>query len=85
MITHRTKWLLAGLLCLAFWPAIAHAQEGAWDRHMRAADAAYLRGNFDDDRPVNPAAANARLVKAANRGLSRWSPDPMLQVLKRIR
>ncbi len=26
MITHKTSWLLAGLLCLALWPASAFAQ-----------------------------------------------------------
>ncbi len=26
MITNNTKWLLAGLLCLALWPGASHGQ-----------------------------------------------------------
>ncbi len=26
MVKTTTRWLLAGLLCLALWPATAHAQ-----------------------------------------------------------
>ena len=34
MITHKTKWLLAGLVCLALWPAHAPAQGDPWQSYM---------------------------------------------------
>ena len=46
MITHKTRWLLAGLVCLALWPAHASAQGGLWETYMDAATAAYQRGDF---------------------------------------
>ncbi len=42
----KLKWLLAGLLCLALWPAHPFAQTGQWEKYMAAADAAYQTGNF---------------------------------------
>ena len=47
-MTHRTKWLLAGLLYLALWPTLAPAQQGAWERYMRAAATAYQQGNYPE-------------------------------------
>ena len=31
MITHKTRWLLVGLVCLALWSAHASAQGGLWE------------------------------------------------------
>ncbi len=48
MITHKTKWLLAGLVCLALWPAHAPAQGGLWETYMAAATKAYQQGNYPE-------------------------------------
>ncbi len=48
MITHKTKWLLAGLVCLALWPAHAPAQGGLWETYMDAATKAYQQGNYPE-------------------------------------
>ena len=40
MAMRKTKWLLAGLLCLALWPAHARDQDGLWQGYMDAARAA---------------------------------------------
>ena len=46
MITHKTKWLLVGLVCLALWPAHASAQGGLWETYMAAGVKAYQQGNY---------------------------------------
>ncbi len=46
MIATKSVGVRAGLLCLLLWPAHAVAQQGDWDRHMRAGDAAYQQGNY---------------------------------------
>ncbi len=46
MITHKTKWLLVGLVCLALWPAHAPAQGGPWETYMAAGAKAYQQGNY---------------------------------------
>ena len=48
MITHKTKWLLVGLVCLALWPAHASAQGGLWETYMAAATKAYQQGNYPE-------------------------------------
>ena len=48
MITHKTKWLLVGLVCLALWPAHASAQGGPWETYRAAGDKAYQRGNYPE-------------------------------------
>ena len=48
MITHKTRWLLAGLVCLALWPAHAPAQGGLWETYMDAATKAYQQGNYPE-------------------------------------
>ncbi len=45
MITHKMRWLLAGLVCLALWPVHASAQGGLWETYMAAGDKAYQQGN----------------------------------------
>ncbi len=47
MITHKTKWLLVGLVCLALWsPAHASAQGGQWNTLNAAGIEAYQRGDY---------------------------------------
>ncbi len=46
MITKRTRWLWAVLVCLVLWPAFAEAQQEAWERHMRAAIEPYQQGHY---------------------------------------
>ncbi len=46
MITHRTKWLLVGLVCLALWPAHAPAQGGQWNTLNAVGMEAYQRGDY---------------------------------------
>ncbi len=46
MITKRTRWLWAVLVCLVLWPAFAEAQQEAWERHMRAAIEASQQGHY---------------------------------------
>ncbi len=46
MITHKTKWWLVGLVCLALWPTHASAQGGLWETYMAAGDKAYHKGNY---------------------------------------
>ncbi len=48
MITHKTKWLLVGLLCLTLWPAHASAQSGLWETHMDAGGKAYQQGYYPE-------------------------------------
>ncbi len=46
MITHKTKWLLVGLVCLALWAAHASAQGGQWNTLNAAGIEAYQRGDY---------------------------------------
>ncbi len=46
MITHKTKWLLVGLVCLALWPVHASAQGGQWNTLNAAGIEAYQRGDY---------------------------------------
>ncbi len=48
MTTHKTRWLLVGLVCLALWPAHASAQGGPWETYRAAGDKAYQRGNYPE-------------------------------------
>ena len=48
MITHKTKWWLVGLVCLALWPAHASAQGGLWETYMAAGVKAYQQGNYPE-------------------------------------
>ncbi len=48
MITHKTKWLLVGLVCLALWPAHAPAQGDLWETYMDAGAKAYQQGNYPE-------------------------------------
>ncbi len=46
MIATKSVGVLAGLLCLLLWPAHTVAQQGDWERRMRAGSAAYQQGNY---------------------------------------
>ncbi len=48
MITHKTRWLLVGLVCLALWPAYTSAQGGLWETYMAAGVEAYQQGKGPD-------------------------------------
>ncbi len=48
MITHKTRWLLVGLVCLALWPAYTSAQGDLWETYMAAATKAYQQGNYPE-------------------------------------
>ncbi len=49
MITHKTKWLLAGLVCLAL-AAVAYVflQVGPWETYMAAGVKAFQQGNYPE-------------------------------------
>ncbi len=51
MVTNKTKWLLAGLLCLALWPGAAHGQSSAlMDAYNRYSEL-YAQGRYDEALP----------------------------------
>ncbi len=46
MSTYKSRWLLAGFLCLALWPASAYGQSAAlMDAHQRSNDL-YAQGRY---------------------------------------
>ncbi len=49
MITHKTRWLLVGLVCLAL-AAVAYVflQVTPWETYMDAGDKAYQQGNYPE-------------------------------------
>ena len=55
MIATKSVGVLASLLCLLLWPVHAVAQQGDWDRHIRAGITAYQPGNYA--KAVNPVTA----------------------------
>ena len=50
MTTKRSKWFLAGLLCLVLWPTHASAQDRAWQSYIDAAVEAYVEGDYAEAR-----------------------------------
>ncbi len=50
MITNMTRWLLAGLVCLALWSAHASAHDRAWQSYIDAAVEAYVEGDYAEAR-----------------------------------
>ncbi len=52
MTSNTARRLLVGNLCLAFWPALASAQGGCWERYMAEGTEAYQQG--DDLEGVIP-------------------------------
>ncbi len=46
MTTQRSKWFLAGLLCLVLWPTHASAHDKTWQSYMDAAVEAYVEGDY---------------------------------------
>jgi len=65
-----TIWLLAGLLCLALWPAHGFAQGDRWEGHMAAAEAAYRQGNYAEAESRLDAAPRKR--KRSGRKTRAW-------------
>ena len=59
MITRITIWLLAGLLVLVLWHADTQAQQGVWERNMRAGATAYQQGNYGEAVKQTKAALEA--------------------------
>ncbi len=46
MITHTTRWLLAGLLSLSFWSAATSSEDGRWQSFMDNAVEAFVDGDY---------------------------------------
>ena len=46
MITYMTRWLLAGLLSLSLWSAMAFSQEDRWQGFMDSAVKAFVDGDY---------------------------------------
>ncbi len=46
MAAANTRWLLAGLACLALWPAPGLAQGGSWESYIAAGQEAYQRADY---------------------------------------
>ena len=70
MTIRRTSRVLAVLVCLALWPVHTSAQQGAWERHMRAGEAAYQQGDYAE--AVNQTKASLKAAEAFG------SDDPRL-------
>ncbi len=58
-IATKSVGVLAGLLWLLLWPAHAVAQQGNWERRMRAGAAAYQQGNYAEAVKQTKAALSA--------------------------
>ena len=49
MKSHKTRWLLAGLVFLALWPVQGCApREGLWQAYFDAGAKAYVQGNYSE-------------------------------------
>ncbi len=46
MITHTTRWLLAGLLSLSFWSAATSSEDGRWQGFIDNAVEAFVDGDY---------------------------------------
>ncbi len=46
MAATNTRWLLAGLACLALWPVPGLAQGGSWESYIAAGQEAYRRADY---------------------------------------
>ena len=46
MITHTTRWLLAGLLSLSLWTAAASSEDGRWQGYIDDAVEAFVDGDY---------------------------------------
>ncbi len=51
MITHKTKWLLVGLVCLALWPPAAYGQSSELVDAYYRAGALYAEGHYQEALP----------------------------------
>ena len=59
MTIHKAKWLLAGLMCLALWPAQSPAQSGQWESYRDAGIEAFLQGDYAEAEKQFAAAIEA--------------------------
>ena len=46
-----TRWLLAGLMCLALWPAVAHGQSAELLDTLARSDELYVAGRYREALP----------------------------------
>ena len=46
MTIHKAKWLLVGLVWLAFWPVDAPAQGNEWESYRDVGIEAFLQGDY---------------------------------------
>ena len=44
----KTRWLLAGVLCLALLPPTTHAQDTKWEKSNAAGMEAYQQGRYGE-------------------------------------
>ncbi len=51
MITHKTKWLLVGLVCLALWPPAAYGQSSELVDAYYRAGALFAEGHYQEALP----------------------------------
>ena len=70
MTTHKARWLLVGLVCLALWPVHAPAQGGPWESYTTAGQQAYQQADyaeaekqFNADIPVAKWEAIAQAIR----------------------
>ncbi len=60
MITHKTKWLLVGLVCLALLPSCAVDEGPTWEAQLAAGNKAFERGDYPEaERRLEPALRKA--------------------------
>ncbi len=46
MITYTTRWLLAALLSVSFWPAASSSEDGRWQGFIDNAVEAFVDGDY---------------------------------------
>ncbi len=66
MIAKKSVGIVAGLVCLLLWPAHAVAQQGDWERRLRAGEAAYQQGSYVEA---------VKRIKAALSAAEAFGPD----------
>ena len=66
MITHKTTWLLAGLLWLALWPGAARGQSPELQEAYDSFEALYAKDYYEEALPF--------AKKALRLGRSMWRP-----------
>ena len=51
MITHKTRWVLAALLCLALWPSATLGQSSALNNAYNRFTELYAQGRYEEAFP----------------------------------